>query len=118
METYVNLTQEEKEGIIVFYLEWKLDETNTDDIYKDIYKSVWDFNWKKIILNFDKLEYLNSKAIWYIVDIFSNLEENWWKICISCSEEKIHDILELTWVTEVIPVARSQKEATEMLKSK
>lgn len=116
METFVNLSQKEKQWVIIFYIEWKLDETNTDDIFNSIYKNIWSFSWKKIILNLKKLEYLNSKAIWYIVDLFANLEEDSWAICISDCQDKIYDIFELTWVIEVIPYSKTEKEALEKLK--
>jgi anti-anti-sigma factor len=57
------------------------------------------------------LKYLNSKSIGYIADIYSNIEDNNWKMFISNCSEWVKDILDLVWITVIIPTVDDQDEA-------
>lgn len=115
METLVEVNKKEKNWIIIFNISWELDETNSDKTFTWIYKQIWDFKDKKVILNLSGLKYLNSKSIWYIADIFSNIEEADSKMYISNCEEWVKDVLELVWITTIVPTVESQEEAIKAM---
>ena len=75
METLIKINKSEEKGILIFEFSWELDETNADKTFKSIYEQIWEFENKKILLKLTGLKYINSKSIWYIADIFSNIEE-------------------------------------------
>lgn len=56
-----------------------------------------------MIFNLWELKYLNSRSIGYIADIFSNLEDNNSQMYISNCDEGVKDVLELVWITTIIP---------------
>ena len=116
METLMNITKEEKEGILIFTFSGELDETNADNTFKDIYEQIGDFKNKKIIFNMSGLKYLNSKSIGYIADVFSNIEDNEWEMYISNCDEGVKDVLELVGITTIIPTVDTELEALEELK--
>ena len=116
METLMNITKEEKEGVLIFTFSGELDETNADNTFKDIYEQIWDFKNKKIIFNMSGLKYLNSKSIGYIADVFSNIEDNEWEMYISNCDEGVKDVLELVGITTIIPTVDTELEALEELK--
>jgi len=115
METVVNVNKKEENWILIFEFSWELDETNADKTFTSIYTEVWDFAGKKIIFNLGGLKYLNSKSIWYIADIYSNIEENEWQMYISNCDEWVKDVLELVWITTIIPTVDTVKEAMEAM---
>jgi len=115
METLIEISKREEWSVTVFDFTGELDETNADKTFTDIYEKIGDFSDKKIILNLSGLNYLNSKSIWYIADVFSNLEENDWKMYISNCDEGVKDVLELVWITTIIPTVDTEKEALEAL---
>lgn len=111
METLIELKQKDVNWIMIFEFAWELDETNADKTFWGLYKIIWEFTWKKVIFNFTWLKYLNSKSIGYIADIFSNIEENAWKIYISNCQDWVKDVLELVWITSIIPIVDKEEEA-------
>jgi anti-anti-sigma factor len=111
METLIEIKQKDVNWIMVFEFAWELDETNADKTFWSLYKIIWDFNLKKIIFNFSGLKYLNSKSIGYIADIFSNIEESNWKIYITNCQEWVKDVLDLVWITSIIPIAEKEEDA-------
>lgn len=115
METLVEVNKKEQNWIFIFEFSWELDETNADKTFTAIYGDIGDFAWKKIIFNLVNLKYLNSKSIWYIADIYSNVEENEWQMYISNCDEWVKDVLELVWITTIIPTVDTVNQAIEAL---
>jgi len=111
METLIEVNKKNIKDIVIFELTWELDETNADKTFKYIYDLAWDFEDMKVILNLKGLKYLNSKSIWYIADLFSNIDENNWKMIISNCDEWVKDVLELVWITTIIETFETEEEA-------
>jgi len=116
METLITVNKTEQEGILIFEFTWELDETNADKTFTDIYTSIWDFNEKKIILNLKWLRYLNSKSIWYIADIFSNIEDHNSKMYISNCDDWVRDVLDLVGITAIVTTVKTLEEAINELR--
>jgi len=102
--------------VLVFDFIWELDETNADKTFTWVYDDIGDYNRKKIIFNLSGLKYLNSKSIWYIADVFSNLEENNGMMYITNCDEGVKDVLELVGITTIIPTLDTESEALAALK--
>ncbi len=116
METMVQALKRVEGSIIIFDFSGELDETNADKTFKKIYEEIGDFEWKKIIFNMKELKYLNSKSIWYIADVFSNIEENDGQMYISNCDEGVKDVLELVGITTIIPTVDKESEALDQMK--
>ena len=111
METAIKITKREENGVFIFEFAWELDETNADKTFTQLYKDIGSFEWAKIILDLAGLKYLNSKSIGYIADIFSNIEETEGQMFIANCDEWVKDILELVWITTIVPTVDSIAEA-------
>jgi len=111
METLIEVNKKIENGIFIFEFIGELDETNADKTFKSIYNQIWEFEGKNIILNLSGLKYLNSKSIGYIADVFSNIEDAEGKMYISNCTDWVKDILELVWITTIIPTVDDVKEA-------
>lgn len=111
METLIEVNKKVENGIFIFEFTGELDETNADKTFKSIYTQIWEFEGKNIILNLSGLKYLNSKSIGYIADVFSNIEDAEGKMYISNCTDWVKDILELVWITTIIPTVDDVKEA-------
>jgi len=116
METLIKITKREEGDILIFTFAGELDETNADNTFKDIYEQIGSFENKKIIFNMSELKYLNSKSIGYIADVFSNIEDTEWEMYISNCDEGVKDVLELVWITTIIPTVDTEEEALSELK--
>ncbi len=115
METLVEVNKKDQNWILIFEFSGELDETNADKTFTAIYEGIWGFAGKKIIFNLANLKYLNSKSIWYIADIYSNVEENEWQMYISDCDEWVKDVLELVGITTIIPTVDTVHQAIEAL---
>jgi len=111
MNTPIDIKKKSISGVIVFEFSWELDETNADKTFTAVYNSIWDFTAKKLIFNFSWLKYLNSKSIWYIADIFSNIEDGNGQMFITNMTEEVKDTLELVWITTIITTLDTEAEA-------
>lgn len=111
METLVEVNKKVENWILIFEFSGELDETNADKTFTSLYSEIGEFAWKKIIFNLANLKYLNSKSIWYIADIYSNVEDNNWQMYISNCDEWVKDVLELVWITTIIPTVDNVTEA-------
>lgn len=111
METLIKINKRQQGLILIFDFTGELDETNADKTFTDVYEQIGDFSDKNILFNLSGLKYLNSKSIWYIADVFSNLEENDWKMYISNCDEGVKDVLELVGITTIIPTVDTEEEA-------
>lgn len=115
MNTAIEVKKKSLGWVDIFEFKWELDETNVDNTFTSLYSSVWDFKDKKIIFNFSWLNYLNSKSIWYIADIFSNIEEGNWTMFITNLNDEVKDTLDLVWITQIIQVTDTEIEALSQL---
>lgn len=115
METLMEINKTEDNGIMTFAFKWELDETNADKTFTSIYSDIGKFEDKKVIFDLEGLKYLNSKSIGYIADIFSNLEENESEMYICNCDEWVTDVLELVWITTIIPTVDTLEEAISAL---
>lgn len=116
METLIEVKKKNQNNVLIFEFSWELDETNADKTFKNIYDQIGDFKNKKIIFNMKWLKYLNSKSIWYIADVYSNIEDNAWQMHISNCSDWVKDILELVGITTIIPTVDTEEEAIEKMK--
>ena len=115
METLIVVNKKDEIGINIFEFSGELDETNADKTFKSIYDQIWEFEGKNIIFNLTGLKYLNSKSIGYIADVFSNIEDTDGKMYITNCTDWVKDILELVWITTIIPTVDTEKEAIEAI---
>jgi len=90
----------------------QLDETNVDEKSKIIYALI-EQNPKNLnlLLDFEGLEYMNSKSIGYLTDWFSKISEGGGKIVIAKARPNIMDILEVVGLTQLINTFPTLDEA-------
>lgn len=111
MNTPIEIKKKVISWIDIFEFVGELDETNADKTFTAIYNAIWDFTWKKLIFNMSGLRYLNSKSIWYIADIFSNIEDWNGQMFLTNMTDEVKDTLELVWITTIITSLNKEEEA-------
>lgn len=81
----------------------QLDESNVDEQAKKIYELIEQNPSKlNLILDFEELEYMNSKSIGYLTDWYGKIYENSGKVIIAKAKPNILDILEVVGLTQLI----------------
>jgi len=115
MNTPIDIKKRSYGKVDVFEFIWELDETNADKTFTAIYSVIWDFTGKIIIFNLSGLKYLNSKSIWYIADIFSNIEDGNGQMYLTDMTDEVKDTLELVWITTIVETYAKEIEVLTKL---
>lgn len=81
----------------------QLDESNVDEKSKLIYALI-EQNPKNLylLLDFDELEYMNSKSIGYLTDWYGKISEGKGRMVIGKARNNILDILQVVGLTQLI----------------
>jgi len=123
--TQINITIEDiavAEGTKIAKLvkfQGQLDESNVDEKAKLIY-AIIEQNAANLFLlmDFEELEYMNSKSIGYLTDWYGKISEGNGKIVITKAKNNILDILEVVGLTQLISCYPTLDEAKFALLSK
>ena len=106
--TDVTITIEDVAGtadkkLKIVHISGQLDESNIDEKIKEVYK-ILEANSQNLNLIFDleKLEYMNSKSIGYLTDIYGKITEGGGKVAIAKAKPNIADILQVVGLTQLI----------------
>ncbi len=90
----------------------QLDETNVDEKAKTIYSLIEQTPHNlNLLLDFEQLEYMNSKSIGYLTDWYSKISEGGGKVVIAKARPNILDILEVVGLTQLITSFPTTDEA-------
>lgn len=116
--TEINITIEEipstvKDQVVkLIKFQGQLDESNVDEKAKVIY-SLIEQNPKNlyVLLDFEGLEYMNSKSIGYLTDWYGKIAEGNGRIVISKARPNILDILQVVGLTQLIKCFTTIDEA-------
>ncbi len=116
--TEVNITIEDipvqQEGATAKLIKFQgqLDESNVDEkskiIYAEIEKAPQNL---MMLMDFEELEYMNSKSIGFLTDWYGKVTEGGGKIVIAKAKPNILDILEVVGLTQLISCYPSLDEA-------
>ncbi|MEK7673346.1 MAG: STAS domain-containing protein [Patescibacteria group bacterium] len=114
MITDANITVEDLGTIKIVHITGQLDESNIDEKIQAIYKLV-EANPKNLNLIYDleSLEYMNSKSIGYLTDLYGKITESGGKVAIAKAKPNIFDILQVVGLTQLIPCF----DSTELAKN-
>jgi len=90
----------------------QLDESNVDEKMQEVYQVVESTPSKlNLIFNLEGLDYMNSKSIGYITDIYGKITENGGQIAITSAKANILDILQVVGLTQLIQTFDTTQEA-------
>ncbi len=105
------LNQEDK-VVKIYKFQGQLDESNVDEKSKIIYAEIEKHPKKlNMIMDFEMLEYMNSKSIGFLTDWYSKVTEGEGKIVIAKAKANILDILEVVGLSQLITCYPSLEEA-------
>jgi stage II sporulation protein AA (anti-sigma F factor antagonist) len=116
IEDLVSPTPDKKLKIV--HITGQLDESNVDEKIQEVYK-VLEANPQNLDLIFDleNLEYMNSKSIGYLTDIYGKVTETNGKVVIAKARPNIADILQVVGLTQLVSLYDSIDSAKTALAS-
>jgi len=101
IEDLANLVPSQASKVV--HIAGQLDESNVDEKIQQVYKVVEE-NPKSLNMIFDleNLEYMNSKSIGYLTDLYGKITEAGGKVVITNARPNILDILQVVGLTQLI----------------
>lgn len=106
------LTNSTGKPIRVIKISGQLDESNVDEKVQEIYKLIEaNPSGLNLIFDLEALEYMNSKSIGYLTDIYGKVTESGGSVAIIKARPNILDILQVVGLTQLIKTYNSREEA-------
>lgn len=97
-------------NIEIVNLDWEVDESNIEELKNSILPFL-DWENENLILNLDKLIFINSMVIWWFASLIWDFADKWKKFVFSQPNEEIFDIIDLVWLTAAIETYDTDEEA-------
>lgn len=89
----------------------QLDESNVDEKIQEIYKIIEaNPSGLNLIFDFEGLQYMNSKSIGYLTDLYGKITETGGKVIIVQAKPNILDILQVVGLTQLIKTFATKQE--------
>ncbi len=109
------VTQEQQRDVILFKLQGYLNDLGGEEIEK-LFKTKVKESYKKFIIDFGKIAYINSIGVSFLVGIIEATREKTLKVCFT-SLSKINDeLFEMVGLKKYSATFASTSEAFEFLK--
>ncbi|MCX6734962.1 MAG: STAS domain-containing protein [Candidatus Peregrinibacteria bacterium] len=98
------------------HISGQLDESNVDEKIQAIYK-IFETTPKgvNIIFDLENLDYMNSKSIGYLTDLYGKVTESGGTVAIAKPKPNITDILQVVGLTQLIKTFDSIEEAKKYI---
>jgi len=104
-------TKKIENNIEIINLQWEVDESNIDDLKDVILPFLKSSDSNNLILNLDKLTFINSMVIWWFANLIWDFDDKWKKFVFSEPNEEIFDIIDLVWLTSAIETYDTDEES-------
>lgn len=109
------IAADNKKKIVVLEVEGQLDESNIDNFAPKVYEKIEQNPEASLILDLEKVSYMNSKSIGYISDWYSKVSAKGNKVVVAKAASNIKDVLNVVGLDKVIPLAQTMEEAKSLI---
>ena len=115
MSEFLTVTQIEKYTVVEFRTASLMDQLQLEEIGKSIYKLIDEEDHRKIILDFEKVEYLSSQAIGIVLTVNKKLSALSRSRLILCGvNDRLMQLIKITRLDKVLIIKPSQREAVKV----
>lgn len=102
----------------IAHMQGQLDESNIDEKIKEIYANIEKVpKGLQLIFDFSSLDYMNSKSIGYLTDIYGKVTEGGGRVIIAGAKPNIADILQVVGLTQIIENVATLEEAKKKMET-
>lgn len=107
----VSVGEGKEPGTKVIHISGELDEVSIEQLRGDIDPLLNDKAVNHIVFDFEKLEFINSKGIGYLVSVHTHLAKDGRGMAIAAASDPVMDVLQLVGLTNIIPYHSTLDEA-------
>lgn len=110
----MNVKSREKDGVIIFDIEGEIRRTDINDItLHEMVKSQLEKGKKYILLNFDKVEFIDSFGVGEILASYISAHNLGGKLKIAKISKKLFLVFQITMLTKVLEIFEDEKAALQ-----
>jgi len=110
-ELVTTITDGPNPAVKVIALDGELDESNMEELKTQMDPILNDVNITSVIFNLEKLKFINSKGIGFLVSVHTHLAKDQRHLIISSATVEVMDVISLVGLTAIIPCFNTIEEA-------
>ena len=113
----MNITQDDKKGIIVLRCEGRLDATSSPQLEDEINRLI-DQEKNKVLIDFSRIDYLSSAGMRLLLSATKRLKNKQGNLGIFAIHEEVREIINMAGFEKVLAIYHSEEEATRSQEGK
>jgi len=110
----VEITEGSSPSVKIVKLIGELDEVTMEDLKVRIDPLLEDQSNHQIVLDLEKLQFINSKGIGYLVSIRTHLAKDGRTLILAAASEPVMDVISLVGLTNIMPYYDTLEEALKI----
>jgi anti-sigma B factor antagonist len=107
----LKITQREVDKAVILDLNGKLTGGPDADTFRDVFKSLIDQDKKNIIVNLEKVSWINSTGLGILISGYTSVRRSGGDLCIMNVSDRIESILYVTKLNLLFKTYESEEEA-------
>jgi anti-sigma B factor antagonist len=114
----LKITQREVDNAVILDLNGKLTGGPDADTFRDVFKSLIDQDKKNIIVNLEKVSWINSTGLGILISGYTSVRRSGGDLCIMNVSDRIESILYVTKLNLLFKTYESEEEALKSFSEK
>jgi len=106
----MKIIKSEVEGVTIIGVDGEIDLNSSPELHDFFNKLVAD-GAQKVIIDFEKISYIDSSGLATIISAMQELKKNEGKLSLASVSEKIRNILEVTKLDKIFSIYATQEDA-------
>jgi anti-sigma B factor antagonist len=107
----MNIHQREHEGVVILDIDGKTISGPDSEVFQTTVQGVLDQNKKQVLINLEKVNWINSTGIGILISNFSLMEKQGGKLKLMHVSERIHNVLKITRLDTIFEYYETEDEA-------
>ncbi|UCC94561.1 MAG: STAS domain-containing protein [Candidatus Omnitrophota bacterium] len=110
----MKVVQQEKKGILICYIKGEINIDTVSQL-KKVFKEIVDKAYDKVLLNFEKVEYVDSVGIASLVELSKKLRDKGGLVFLSNLSATLRPIFSITKLEDMVKIYEREEEALKYL---
>jgi anti-anti-sigma factor len=114
MDSLVDVTQEEKGDVLILKISGRLDATSSPLLEKKVLSFIEAGKWK-LLLNFEKVEYLSSAGMRLLLATTKKLKSKDGKMVVTCIADNVLEVIKMAGFDHILNITETEDEGLKVI---
>lgn len=111
MDTSIDLSQEEKNGVLILRVGGRLDAVSSPQLEKEVMDAINEGNHQKVLMSFEKVDYLSSAGMRLLLSTTKKMKNKEGKFAISCISESVMEVIKMAGFDHILNIHSTEDDA-------